>query len=34
MVLDFMDAHANKLVWRGWAQNSVEDMLRNKDKMA
>lgn len=34
LVLDFMDAHTNKLVWRGWAQNSVEDMLRNKDKMA
>jgi hypothetical protein len=34
LVLDFMDAHTNKLVWRGWAQNRVEDMLRNQDKMA
>ncbi len=34
LVLDFMDAHTNKLVWRGWAQNSVEDMLNNRDKMA
>jgi hypothetical protein len=34
LVLDFMDAHTNKLIWRGWAQNSVEDMLRNRDKMA
>ena len=34
LVLDFMDARTNKLVWRGWAQNSVEDMLRDKDKMA
>jgi len=34
LVLDFMDAHTNKLIWRGWAQNSVEDMLRDKDKMA
>ncbi len=34
LVLDFMDAHTNKLVWRGWAQNSVEDMLDNRDKMA
>jgi hypothetical protein len=22
------------LVWRGWAQNKVEDMLRNRDAMA
>jgi hypothetical protein len=34
LVLDFMDAHTNRLVWRGWAQNSVEDMLRDQDKMA
>jgi len=34
LVLDFMDAHTNKLIWRGWAQKSVEDMLRDKDKMA
>jgi hypothetical protein len=34
LVLDFIDASTNKLVWRGWAQNSVEDMLRNRDKMA
>jgi hypothetical protein len=34
LVLDFVDAHTNKLVWRGWAQNSVEDMLRNQDQMA
>jgi hypothetical protein len=34
LVLDFMDSHTNKLVWRGWAQNSVEDMLRNQAKMA
>jgi hypothetical protein len=34
LVLDFIDASTNKLVWRGWAQNSVEDILRNRDKMA
>ena len=33
LVLDFMDARTNTLVWRGWARNSVEDMLRNQDKM-
>jgi hypothetical protein len=34
LVLDFMDPRTNKLVWRGWAQNSVEDMLRDPDVMA
>lgn len=34
LVLDFMDPRTNKLVWRGWAQNSVEDMLGNQDLMA
>jgi hypothetical protein len=34
LVLDFIDARTNKLVWRGWARNSVEDMLRNRDRMA
>jgi len=34
LVLDVMDARTNTLVWRGWAQNSVEDELRNQDKMA
>jgi hypothetical protein len=34
LVIDFMDARTNQLVWRGWAQNSVEDMLRDRDKMA
>jgi len=34
LVLDFIDARTNTLVWRGWAQHSVEDMLRNRDRMA
>lgn len=34
LVLDFIDARTNRLVWRGWAQNSVEDMLHDPDKMA
>jgi hypothetical protein len=34
LVLDLMDARTNKLVWRGWAQNSVAEMLRDQDKMA
>jgi hypothetical protein len=34
LVLDFIDARTNRLVWRGWARNTVEDTLRNRDKMA
>lgn len=34
LVLDIIDARSNKLLWRGWAQNSVEDLLDNPDKMA
>jgi hypothetical protein len=34
LVLDFIDPRTNKLVWRAWAQNSVEDMLRNQERMA
>lgn len=34
LVVDVMDARSNTLVWRGWAQNSVEDMLQDRDLMA
>jgi hypothetical protein len=34
LVLDFIDARTNRLVWRGWAENSVEDMLDDRDRMA
>jgi hypothetical protein len=34
LVLDFIDARTNRLIWRGWARNSVEDTLHNRDKMA
>ena len=33
-VLDIVDARTNKLIWRGWAQNSVEDMLNDPERMA
>jgi hypothetical protein len=33
LVLDLMDAQTNKLVWRGWAQNRVEEMLGDRDRM-
>lgn len=34
LVLDIVDAHSNKLLWRGWAHNSVKDLLDDPDKMA
>ncbi|OFW13400.1 MAG: hypothetical protein A3F70_18080 [Acidobacteria bacterium RIFCSPLOWO2_12_FULL_67_14] len=34
LVLDIVDARTNRLVWRGWAQHSVQDMLRDQDRMA
>jgi hypothetical protein len=34
LVLDFIDARTNRLIWRGWAQKSVEDMLDDRDKAA
>lgn len=34
LIIDVMDARTNTLVWRGWAQHSVEDMLKDQDKMA
>jgi hypothetical protein len=34
LVLDVIDLRTNKLLWRGWARNSVEDMLRSPGQMA
>ena len=34
LVLDVVDSRTNRVVWRGWAQNSVEDVLGNQDLMA
>jgi hypothetical protein len=34
LVLDIVDARSNRLIWRGWATNSVEDMLNDPDRMA
>ena len=27
VVLDVVDARTNRLIWRGWAQNSIEGLL-------
>lgn len=34
LVLDVVDTRTDRLIWRGWAQNSVEDMLDDPDRMA
>ena len=34
LVLDLVDARTNRVIWRGWAQDSVEDMLNDPDRMA
>ena len=33
IVLDLVDARTNTLVWRGWAQDAVGDMLEDRDTM-
>ena len=33
LVLDVVDTHTNRLIWRGWAQDSVQPMLNNADTM-
>ena len=33
LVVDVVDARTNRLVWRGWAQHSVQDMLHDRDRM-
>jgi uncharacterized protein DUF4136 len=34
LVLDIVDARTNRVIWRGWAQDSVEEVLNNQDRMA
>jgi hypothetical protein len=34
LVIDVIDARTNRLVWRGWAQDSVEGVLENQDRLA
>ena len=33
LLLDFIDAHANRLVWRGWAERSLDGAIDNQDWM-
>jgi len=34
VILDFIDARTNRLIWRGWAQRAIDDELENRDHMA
>ena len=34
LVLDVVDVRTNRLIWRGWAQRNIEDVLNDRDRMA
>jgi hypothetical protein len=34
LLIDFVDGRTNKLVWRGWAQDSVDGVIDNQDRLA
>ena len=34
LVLDLIDTRTHRLIWRGWAQDSVEGVLTNPDRMS
>jgi hypothetical protein len=34
IVLDIVDARTNRVIWRGWAQENLERVLDNRDRMA
>jgi hypothetical protein len=34
LVLDVVDPRTQRVIWRGWAQGSVEDILHDQDRMA
>ena len=33
LVVDFVDARTNSLIWRGWAKGSVEGVIDNQEWM-
>jgi hypothetical protein len=33
LILDLVDARTKKVVWRGWAQDRLDDVLDNQDRM-
>lgn len=34
IVIDVVDTRTNKVVWRGWAQDRLEPLLANRDRLA
>jgi hypothetical protein len=34
LVVDMIDVQTNRLVWRGWAQDSLDGVLENRDRLA
>jgi len=34
LVVDMIDVRTNRLVWRGWARDSVEGVLDNQDRLS
>lgn len=34
IVLDFVDARTQRLIWRGWAQTNLDELLSDSDRMA
>ena len=34
VVIDIVDARTQRVIWRGWAQDSIEGSLKSEDKMA
>jgi hypothetical protein len=34
LVIDLIDVQTNRLVWRGWAQDNVEGLFDNPDRLA
>ena len=34
LVLDVVDTRTNRVVWRGWAQDSMEGVIDNQDRLA
>ena len=32
VLIDVVDGHTNRLIWRGWAQHSVDGVLDNPTK--
>jgi hypothetical protein len=34
LVLDLVDTRTNRVIWRGWAQQALGDILENRDRMA